>query len=142
MPIKNKWPNLWKIIEKIHKNITCSLMTVAASLMCTWSVQELEKRKVYKLLIPKLERWASWDPWWAPHHLGLHRRWQFKNKNNKEKKKEQLILQKLENFLQTLKGKEEERRRVERRLRFRAVVILKQKSSNNCKERGLTNTAF
>lgn len=42
--------------EKIHKNITlfsndsCSII-----IMCTWSVQELEKRKVYKLLIPKLE---------------------------------------------------------------------------------------
>lgn len=46
--------------QKYHlfSNDRCSII-----IMCTRSVQELEKRKVYKLSIPKLERWANWDPW-------------------------------------------------------------------------------
>lgn len=38
-----------------------------------------------------LEGCASWDSWWVPDHLGLHRSPQFKNKNNKEKTKEEQL---------------------------------------------------
>lgn len=45
--------------EKIHKNtILFSNDSWNIIIACTQSVQELEKRKVYKLLISKLERQA------------------------------------------------------------------------------------